>query len=303
MIGIQFAPSMVIDPTGKTKMNNLATHLLNTARRFPCHLAVRQGWQPWTYADLEERSSRVAGGLLAHGIRPGDRVAVVVNDVPAFAALYYGALRIGAVAVLLDPNLGPETVRHRVELAGVRVVFAAEEGYGQIAPAVTSPRRLCVPVGPGFMDQVVLWPRCPTLTRHRGDEPAVVLWPSAATVGGGDEDFLELGHRTLGTAALRAVSDILFLAPGDTLVTTTPIHGLVGQTCGLNATVLAGAGIVRTVSPLGSNGVSMEIHRSRGRTDVSAPAVIPSGGKGSPGRARPLRRAASLPRRVSGVAG
>lgn len=128
-----------------------------------------------------------------------------------------------------------------------------------------------------------------------------MLWPSVATVGGGDAHSLELSQRPLGTAALRTVSDILFLSTGDTLVTTTPIHGLVGRTCGLNATVIAGAGIVRTVSPR-SNGVNMEIHRSRGRTGVTTPAVAPGAGKGSPGRARPLRRAASLPQRVSGVA-
>ncbi len=127
-----------------------------------------------------------------------------------------------------------------------------------------------------------------------------MLWPSVATVGGGDAHSLELSHRTLGTAALRTVGDILFLSPGDTLVTTTPIHGLVGRTCGLNATVIAGAGIVRTASR--SNGVNTEIHRSRGRTGVTTPAVARAG-KGSPGRARPLRRAASLPQRVSGVAG
>ncbi|MFF6844308.1 AMP-binding protein [Streptomyces tanashiensis] len=302
MIGIPFAPSLVIDPTGKTEMSNLATNLLNTASRYPCHPAVRWNQRSWTYMDLEEHSSHIAGGLLAHGVRPGDRVAIVMDDVPAFAALYYGALRVGAVAVLLDPELGPEAIRHRVEVAGAHVVFAAEEGYGPLAPVVGASNGLCVPVGPAFMEQVVFWPRCPTLVRRQGDEPAVVLWPSAAPAGGGDAQTLELGHRTLRTAALRAVSDILVLSPGDTLLTTMPIHGLVGQTCGLNATVLAGAGFVQ-IDSADSNGVSMEIHRSRGRMGVTAPAAVSRGGKSSPGRGRRRRSQANVPQRAGSVAG
>ncbi|MFE1553150.1 AMP-binding protein [Streptomyces sp. NPDC058718] len=301
MIGSPFAPSMVIDPTRKTEMSNLATNLLNTANQYPCRPAVRWNQRSWTYADLEEHSSQVGGGLLAHGVRPGDRVAIVVNDIPAFAALYYGALRIGAVAILLDPALGPETIRHRIEATGAHVVFATEEVYGPIAPVVAS-NGLCIPVGPAFMDQVVFWPRCPTLVRRQGDEPAVVLWPSAGPAGGGDARSLELCHQTLRTAAFRAVSDLLVLSPDDTLVTTTSIHGLVGQTCGLNATVLAGAGFVQ-VDAADSNGVSMEIHRSRRRMGLTASAAISSGGKGSPGRGRRRRSPANVPQAAGSIAG
>ncbi|WP_411109306.1 hypothetical protein [Streptomyces sp. c-19] len=152
------------------------------------------------------------------------------------------------------------------------------------------------------MDRVVFWPRCPTLVRRQGDEPAVVLWPSAGPAGGGDAQSLELGHRTLRTAAFRAVSDILVLSPGDTLVTTTPINGLVGQTCGLNATVLAGAGFVQ-IDSADSNGVSLEIHRSRGRMGVTAPAAISSGGESSPGRGCRRRSPANVPQGPGSVVG
>ncbi|MEU7295709.1 class I adenylate-forming enzyme family protein [Streptomyces exfoliatus] len=301
MIGSLFAPSMVIDPTGKTEMSNLAANLLNTASRYPQHPAVRGNRRSWTYADLEEHSARVGGGLLAHGIRPGDRVALVVDDVPAFAALYYGVLRVGAVAVLLDPGLGPETIRHRVDVTSARVVFAVEEGYGPLAPVVAASHGLCVPVGPAFLDQAAFWPRCPALVRCHGDEAAVVLWPPAASAGGKDAQPLVLGHRTLRTAAFRAVGDVLALSPGDTLMTTAPIHSLVGQTCGLNATVLAGAGFVR-IDSADANGMTMEIHRSQRRRGVTAPATISSSGTDSPGRGRRLLNSVNAPQKVGSAA-
>ncbi|MFD8013734.1 AMP-binding protein [Streptomyces sp. NPDC058955] len=261
-------------------MSNLAANLPTTASRYPQLPAVRGDRRSWTYADLDEHSARVGGGLLAHGVRPGDRVTLVADDAPTLAALYYGVLRVGAVAVLVDPGLEPQAIRHRVDAAGARVVFAAEERYGPFAPVVAASRGLCVPVGPAFLDQIMFWPRWPTLVRRHGDEAAVVLWLPEASGGRGRAHSLELGHRTLRAAASRAVGDILALSPGDTLVTTTPIHSLVGQTCGLNATVLAGAGFVR-IDSADAHGTSMEIHRSYAHRKATVASSAYSDGEGT----------------------
>src|SRR5207302_633768 len=52
-----------------------------------------------TYADMRDWSTRIAHGLLASGITPGDRVALVVANYPEFIALKFGSARAGAVAV------------------------------------------------------------------------------------------------------------------------------------------------------------------------------------------------------------
>ena len=50
-----------------------------------------------TYAELAERVSRTGNALLALGLRPGDRLLMVVKDCPAFFYLFWGAIRAGIV--------------------------------------------------------------------------------------------------------------------------------------------------------------------------------------------------------------
>jgi long-chain acyl-CoA synthetase len=84
---------------------NLATNLARSARAHADRVAVRLGEHATTYRDLDDRSGRVAGLLAEHGIRPGDRVGVMLPNIPDFAAVYYGVLRAGAVVVPMNPLL------------------------------------------------------------------------------------------------------------------------------------------------------------------------------------------------------
>ncbi|MEQ9448549.1 MAG: class I adenylate-forming enzyme family protein [Rhodospirillaceae bacterium] len=55
-----------------------------------------------TYAELDRAANEVAAGLIANGINPGDRVALLLNNCAEFAFLFFGAMRAGAVAVPLN---------------------------------------------------------------------------------------------------------------------------------------------------------------------------------------------------------
>ena len=65
----------------------------------------------WSFAELSQAAARAAGTLRARGVRPGDRVAVVVPDGRRSAQALLGALRLGAIAVPLDPGTAPERLR------------------------------------------------------------------------------------------------------------------------------------------------------------------------------------------------
>lgn len=86
-------------------MTNLARHLVRTAEAHPERPALRLDEQVLDYRTLDERSARVAAWLADRGVGPGDRVAVVLPNVPHFAVAYYGALRAGAVVVPMNPLL------------------------------------------------------------------------------------------------------------------------------------------------------------------------------------------------------
>lgn len=76
---------------------NLAGNLVRSADEFPGRPAVRPHDTVLTYADLDRRSAAVAALLAARGVRPGDRIAVMLPNVPEFAVAYYAILRAGAV--------------------------------------------------------------------------------------------------------------------------------------------------------------------------------------------------------------
>ena len=58
-----------------------------------------------TYAFLDAGVARAAGFLRAQGVGPGDRVGLQLPNVPYFPVLYFGALRLGAVVVPMNPLL------------------------------------------------------------------------------------------------------------------------------------------------------------------------------------------------------
>ena len=80
----------------------LATLLQTNADRFGARTALVHGERRLTHADLAEEVERVAGGLLAQGVEPGDNVLLVLPNVPEFVIGFFALARLGAGAVLLD---------------------------------------------------------------------------------------------------------------------------------------------------------------------------------------------------------
>jgi long-chain acyl-CoA synthetase len=83
---------------------NLKKMLERAAKRYAGKTAVVMGERRLSYAALDEASNRVANALLGMGITKGDRVALLLTNSPEFVAIYFGIVKIGAIAVLLDPK-------------------------------------------------------------------------------------------------------------------------------------------------------------------------------------------------------
>lgn len=87
-----------------------------------------------TYAQLDEAARAIAAGLSDRGVAPGDQVGLVMAPGVAFVQALHGVLRAGAVAVPVDPRLGPEDRAAR--LAGCSVVLDGEPPRGSGVPAL-----------------------------------------------------------------------------------------------------------------------------------------------------------------------
>ena len=86
-------------------MTNLESLLRHAADGHPDRVALRMDDLTLTYAQLREAAGRTSALLAARGVRPGDRVGIMLPNVPAFPVAFYGALAAGAVVVPMNPLL------------------------------------------------------------------------------------------------------------------------------------------------------------------------------------------------------
>src|SRR5689334_3167883 len=89
-----------------------------------------------TFAELAERVNRTGNALLALGLRPGDRLLMVVKDCPAFFYLFWGAIKAGIVPVPPNTLLRAADYAYMFEDSGCGLVVYSSEFAGEIEPAL-----------------------------------------------------------------------------------------------------------------------------------------------------------------------
>ncbi|MDQ1006081.1 long-chain acyl-CoA synthetase [Streptomyces sp. V4I23] len=107
-------------------MLNLAVLLEDTAREVPDRVAVVQAEARLSYAEIDAAANQVAGGLVARGIGPGDRVALSCPNLPYFPIVYYGILKAGATVVPLNILLTEREIACHLEDSGAKAYFCFE---------------------------------------------------------------------------------------------------------------------------------------------------------------------------------
>src|SRR6202020_743570 len=105
-------------------MTNLAKNLTDTTRVHAGRVAVRVDNAAMTYRALDEASARVAGLLRERGLKPGDRVGMMMPNVAEVPVVYYGILRAGGVVVPMNPLLKAREVAYYLGDSGAGLVFA-----------------------------------------------------------------------------------------------------------------------------------------------------------------------------------
>ena len=114
-------------------MTNLATTLTQAAARYPDRAAVLLDQQLMRYRDLAGASARAASWLRGRGIRPGDRVALMLPNVPEFPVLYYGILRAGGIVVPTNPLLKAREVANYLADSQAALALAGHGAAGEAA--------------------------------------------------------------------------------------------------------------------------------------------------------------------------
>jgi long-chain acyl-CoA synthetase len=218
---------------------NLASIVTGSAAKVPDLPAIRLGEAELTYAALDELSARMATLLTERGLRPGDRVGVMLPNVPQFPVAYYGVLRAGGVVVPMNVLLKRREIAFYLEDSGAKLLLAwhgfCAEAEGGAADAEVD----LIEVEPeGFAALLAEHEPTPGLADTDEDDTAVILYTSGTT---GKPKGAELTHANLfrnADVSSRTTSEI---AAGDVVFGGLPLFHSFGQTVSMNASLMVGA--------------------------------------------------------------
>ncbi len=164
-----------------------------------------------TYAALCDDACRFGNGLRALGLEPGDRVMLFLNDSPAYAAAFFGAVRAGLVPMLINTLSPKDLIRFYLEDSGARAVVLESDhaalfdadclaGTGVVAAIVVNGS--AAPTGIDRVEIAAAW--LPSRDPHLAaaptgrDDPAFWMYSSGST--GRPKGVVHLQHDMLYTA-------------------------------------------------------------------------------------------------------
>ena len=147
-----------------------------------------------SFTEVQADANRVANGLMALGLRPGDRIALCLPLVPEVLSIFYGALKAGMTVVPIFAGFGAGAIAARLEDSSARVLFTAThlKRRGKLLPLAEK----MPPVTP----HTVVLPY-PAQDPSRDRPKAVLTW----------EDFLRDQHAKFPTASLDSEARALIL--------------------------------------------------------------------------------------------
>jgi acetyl-CoA synthetase len=151
------------------------------------------------FRQLSEESSRFAHYLMDRGVRPGDRVAVMLEPSREFYVAIFGAMKMGAIAVPLFTLFGPDGIRLRVQDCKPRLLVTNAEKASIVPPSAELP---IVVADSRFTDALSRFPsRFEPVTR--ADDLAIFQYTSGTTRE--LPDAVKHTHRALVTLMLAAL--------------------------------------------------------------------------------------------------
>ena len=207
---------------------SLATVLAEAARRYPDRIAIVDHAERVTYRDLWEQARTYAAGLQDLGVRPGDKVAMLIPNVADFPRVYYGILAAGATVVPVHLLLTAEEIAYVVRDSEAKLVVAH--------PAVK-------PAGIPTVEPADLAGRTPlhTYVTREAEDIAVVFYTSGTT---GQSKGALLTHLNLVMNATVNVFDANEVHEGDIALGCLPLFHTFGQTVGMNGSFRLGGTLV-----------------------------------------------------------
>lgn len=241
---------------------NLSSQLHETAQKLGEKPAYYFMDKESTYAELDAAVTKFASGLEKLGIQKGDHVALLLGNSPFFIIGLYGAMRLGATVIPINPIYTPDEIGYIVKNGDVKAIISLDllvpmaEKMHAALPSVENYIICETPQGKqagADVSTLSVYPKLKSFTSvlasgdagYRGPEleeedTAIILYTSGTT---GKPKGAMLTHKNLYSNA-KDVSDYLKMNESDRVITSLPMFHVFCLTVVLNAPLMNGATIL-----------------------------------------------------------
>jgi long-chain acyl-CoA synthetase len=227
---------------------SLAGILAESARRYPEKTAVVFGSERVSYAGLWEEARRYGAVFAARGVGPGDRVAIMMHNLPDFPRAYFGTLAAGGAVVPVHALLTADEVAYVLADSGAKLLVCAGALLAAGANGAKKAGVPCLSVCPqgevADADLSVLAAATEPLEGYVTREPeddAVVLYTSGTT---GVPKGAILTHDNILWNAQVTALDLQRATAEDVFLGALPLFHCFGQVVVMNCAFLVGACVV-----------------------------------------------------------
>jgi long-chain acyl-CoA synthetase len=239
---------------------NLSKQLHLTASSSPQKIAYHFSGQSTTYQQLDGAVTKFASGLEKLGIKQGDHIALLLGNSPYFVIGLYGALRLGATVIPINPIYTPDEIGYILHNGDVKVVVALDlllpmiEQMDALLPKVDN-YIICETPKDGnepsqSLENLSFYPKLKSFStvltsgelnfvdpELQDNDVAIILYTSGTT---GKPKGAMLTHKNLYSNA-KDVSDYLKMNESDKVITVLPMFHVFCLTVALNAPLMNGA--------------------------------------------------------------
>ena len=219
---------------------NVAHNLRHGRLFFTDRAAILFEGRTLTYRELDETSNRVANALTGLGIHRGDRVAIYLPNIPEFAIVYYGILKVGAIAVSINAIFKQDEVDFILNDSGSRLLFTTSDLAAQLERIECSALERVITVDRSLADLVAKGSAQARVAEMEATDPALLLYTSGTT---GFPKGATLSHGNVVSNTWSVVHHAGY-RPEDRLVLFLPLFHVFGQNFVMNACFLAGSTLV-----------------------------------------------------------
>jgi long-chain acyl-CoA synthetase len=206
--------------------------------------------EPMSYEDLNIHVHEIIGLLKDNGVRKGDKVALLSENMPNWAITYFAVTYFGGVIVPILPDFHPADVQHIIRHSEAKAIFVSQKHLQTIEDLEDSNLKFVIKLdnleiqdeftNHGYIAKLKQRISSKELPKPDEDDMAALLYTSGTT---GHSKGVMLSHKNLVTNAMSAFKNIT-IVPEDTFLSILPLAHTLECTVGMLVPILHGADVV-----------------------------------------------------------